>query len=70
MSMMNPRSRITGEVSTSWPLLNNVGVRMTIACDWLSFIPSALSQNHVFVSFTQASIRARAYVWSVSGKMM
>ena len=69
MSMVNPRSRITREVSTSWPhmltLVNNVGVRtlderMTMACDLLSFITSPLSQSHAFASCMQASIRARA----------
>ena len=42
VSMVNPRSRITGEVSTSWPHMltrvNNVGERrlderMTMVCD-------------------------------------
>ena len=55
--------------------VNDVGVRrhdewMTMACDLLSFITSPLSQSHAFASCTQASIRARACVWSVGGKVM
>ena len=78
-SMVNPMSRITGEVSTSWSHMltrvNDVGVRrlderMTMACDMLSFITSPLSQSHTFASCTQASIRARACVWSVGGTVM
>ena len=51
MSMVNPRSRTTGEVSMSWPhtltRVNDVGVRrldewMTIACDLLSSFTSSL----------------------------
>ena len=54
--------------------LNDVGVRrlderMTMACDLLSFITSPLSQSHLFASCTQASIRARACVWSIGGKI-
>ena len=79
VSMVNPRSRITGGVSTSWPHMltrvNDVGERrlderMTMACDLLSFVTSLLSQSHAFASCTQASIRARACVWSVGGQVM
>ena len=77
VSMVNSRSRINGEVSTSWPhrltRVNDVGVgrlheRMTMACDLLSFIP--LSQSHAFASCMQSSILARACMWSVGGKVM
>ena len=55
--------------------VNDVGVRRldewkTMACDLLSFITSPLSQSHAFASCTQASMRARACVWSVGGKVM
>ena len=79
VSMMNSRFRITGEVSMSWShmvtRLNDVGIRkrderLTMACELLLFVTIRLSLSHVFASCTQASIRARACVWSVDGKVM
>ena len=57
--MANPRSRITADVSTTWPQmlmrLNVIGVRrlgeqITMAFDLFSFMTSPLSQSHVFTS--------------------
>ena len=77
--MTNPRSWITADVSTNWPQmlmrLNVIGVRrlgerITMASDLFSFMTSPLSQSHVFTSCMQASMRARACMWSVGGKVM
>ena len=77
MSMMNPNSRVTGEVSTGWPqlltLVNDIGVhrlqvRITRTSD--VFIHSnADVTEYISASCAQSSIPARACVWLV-GKVI